>query len=153
MRKQRIPFLFLVGEGLLLILAAACSSVQPIANQPAPESLNQTSASSPTPLLPRQTSASSPTPLLPTHTTASSATPLPAVSGGFDASAYPEIPRVSLEKAKAGFDTKSAVFVDVRGSASYAVSHIPGALDIPLEDIETRLNELDPDQWIIPYCT
>jgi rhodanese-related sulfurtransferase len=140
MRKQKIPFPFLVAGGLLLILAAACSFTQNFANQPTPVFLTQAIASSSTPLLPTQTSASSPT-------------PLPAVSGRLDTSTYPEIPRVSLEKAKAAFDTKSAVFVDVRGSSAYAISHIPGALDIPLEDIETRLNELDPNQWIIPYCT
>ncbi len=140
MRKQRILFSFLSGGGFLLILAAAYSFTQPIANQPTHE-------------FPTQTSASSSTPLLPTQTTASSSTPLPAASGGFDASAYPEIPRVSLENAKAAFDTKSAVFVDVRGSSTYAVSHIPGALDLPLEDIENHLNELDPDRWIITYCT
>jgi rhodanese-related sulfurtransferase len=33
------------------------------------------------------------------------------------------------------------------------MSHIPGSLSIPLAEIETRLSELDPNQWIITYCT
>ncbi|HEY5902067.1 MAG TPA: rhodanese-like domain-containing protein [Anaerolineales bacterium] len=64
-----------------------------------------------------------------------------------------EVPRLSLEEAKAAFDGKTAVFVDVRGAGSYAASHIPGALSIPLNELEGRLGELDPSQWIITYCT
>jgi hypothetical protein len=64
-----------------------------------------------------------------------------------------EIPRVSLEDAKAAFDSGGAVFVDVRAQASWQESHIARALSIPVNEIETRLDELSPDQWIITYCT
>ena len=63
------------------------------------------------------------------------------------------IPRVSLENAKAALDAGTAVFVDVRGTVTYALGHVPGASSIPLAEVERRLNELNPDQWIIPYCT
>jgi 3-mercaptopyruvate sulfurtransferase SseA len=66
---------------------------------------------------------------------------------------YFEVPRVTLEEAKSAFDSNSAVFVDTRSEASYVDSHIPGALSIPLDEIESHINELDPDQWIITYCT
>jgi hypothetical protein len=66
---------------------------------------------------------------------------------------YPEVLRVSPQDAKAALDLGSATFVDVRGDAVYAIGHIPGALSIPLADIETRLTELDQDKWIITYCT
>ncbi|MBI5840627.1 MAG: rhodanese-like domain-containing protein [Chloroflexi bacterium] len=66
---------------------------------------------------------------------------------------YYEVERVSLEEAKAAFDSGAAIFVDARSAASYAESHIPGALSIPVAELESRLNELDPDQWIITYCT
>jgi hypothetical protein len=65
----------------------------------------------------------------------------------------PEIERVSLADAKAAFDSGSAVFLDVRAADVYAASHVAGAQSIPWSEIETRLNELDPNQWIIPYCT
>lgn len=65
----------------------------------------------------------------------------------------PEIPRVNLAESKAAFDNGTAIFVDVRTASFYATSHIPGALSIPLADIEGRINELDPNQWIITYCT
>ena len=64
-----------------------------------------------------------------------------------------EVPRVSLEDAKAAFDNGSAVFVDARSAASYEESHIPGALSIPASEIQSRLGELDPTKWIITYCT
>jgi hypothetical protein len=65
----------------------------------------------------------------------------------------PEIARVSLANAKTALDDKQALFVDVRDSGSYASAHIAGAINIPLADLESRLNELPRDQWIITYCT
>lgn len=64
-----------------------------------------------------------------------------------------DAPRISLEETKAAFDSRAAVFVDVRSEAAYAESHIPGALSIPLAELESRLDELNPNQWIITYCT
>jgi hypothetical protein len=66
---------------------------------------------------------------------------------------YPEIQRVSLDDAKSALDTGTAVFVDVRDANSYAESRVPGALSIPLADLEDRLGELDIADWIITYCT
>ncbi len=66
---------------------------------------------------------------------------------------FPEISRVSLADSKAALDSGKAVFVDVRDASAFAESHIPGALSIPLAELETRLNELDPSQWIVTYCT
>jgi hypothetical protein len=63
------------------------------------------------------------------------------------------IPRVSVGDAKAALDLNQAVFVDTRGKVFYDEKHIPGALSIPLEELPTRLNELDPKDWIILYCT
>ena len=62
-----------------------------------------------------------------------------------------QVERVSLDDAKAAFDSGSAVFLDVRASSSYEASHIPGAVSIPLNDLPTRMGELAPDSWIIPY--
>lgn len=64
-----------------------------------------------------------------------------------------EVQRATLEESKAALDNNAAVFLDVRGVSAYATSHIPGALSIPLAELETRIAELDPDQWIITYCT
>jgi hypothetical protein len=64
-----------------------------------------------------------------------------------------EIARVSLVDAKDALEAGAAVFVDVRDPGSYAAGHIPGALSMPLDELEQRLGELDPQAWIITYCT
>ncbi len=61
--------------------------------------------------------------------------------------------RITLAQAKAAFDNNEAVFLDVRDSGSFAAGHIPGSVNIPLALLENRANELDPNQWIITYCT
>ena len=66
---------------------------------------------------------------------------------------YPEVQRVSLNDARQALDENQAVFLDVRSSDAYAAGHIPGAINIPLDELETRLAELDPNEWIITYCT
>ena len=53
----------------------------------------------------------------------------------------------------AAHDAGTAVFVDVRGPGAYAAGRVPGSLLIPLNEFEGRLNELDPQDWIITYCT
>jgi hypothetical protein len=66
-----------------------------------------------------------------------------------------EVPRVPLDIAKAAIDTGEAIVVDVRSAEAYQASHIPGAISIPLQDIEANPTglKLDKDQWIITYCT
>lgn len=66
---------------------------------------------------------------------------------------FPEVERVSLADSKAAFDGGEAVFLDVRDPDSYAASHIPGAINIPVSQLESRAAELDPNEWIITYCT
>jgi hypothetical protein len=61
--------------------------------------------------------------------------------------------RVNLPDAKQAYDSGSAVFLDVRDESSFKSEHIPGALSIPLNDLPARESELDPNAWIIPYCT
>ena len=74
-------------------------------------------------------------------------------SGGHEEESYPEIERVSLEDAKAALDAGTAIFVDVRGDQAYAAAHVAGSVSLPLTEIESRIDDLDPNQWIITYCT
>jgi 3-mercaptopyruvate sulfurtransferase SseA len=66
-----------------------------------------------------------------------------------------EVPRVSLEDARAALESGEAIVVDVRSAEAYAASHVPGAIHIDLDEIETNPAGLDlaKDQWIITYCT
>jgi 3-mercaptopyruvate sulfurtransferase SseA len=77
-------------------------------------------------------------------------TPQPLVS---EEESFPEVPRVSLEDALSANNTGSAVFIDVRDSSAYEAAHVPGSLSFPLSQLESRVKELDPNDWIITYCT
>ena len=66
-----------------------------------------------------------------------------------------DVPRVSVEEAKAALDQDLAVIVDVRPPNNFESSHIAGAISVPLGTIERDLASvpLNKDQWIITYCT
>jgi rhodanese-related sulfurtransferase/predicted transcriptional regulator len=53
-----------------------------------------------------------------------------------------------LDSARDGLVT----VLDVRPADEFAAGHVPGALNIPLHELELRLAELDPDQEIVAYC-
>jgi ArsR family transcriptional regulator len=42
--------------------------------------------------------------------------------------------------------------LDVRPGDEFALGHLPGALNIPLRELEARLSEINPKQEIIAYC-
>ena len=77
---------------------------------------------------------------------------LPADVPGAEES-FPKVSRVDLAQAKSAYDSGTAVFVDVRDQVYFNNGHIPGAVSIPLSDIQDRLDELNPSDWIILYCT
>lgn len=66
---------------------------------------------------------------------------------------YAEIERVSLADTKSAMEAETAVIVDVRAAEAYRAAHIAGAVNIPLNELESRLGELNKDEWIITYCT
>jgi rhodanese-related sulfurtransferase len=46
-----------------------------------------------------------------------------------------------------------ARLVDVRTPAEFAAGHIPGAVNIPVQELERRMRELEPkDRPIVLYC-
>jgi rhodanese-related sulfurtransferase/DNA-binding transcriptional ArsR family regulator len=53
-----------------------------------------------------------------------------------------------LERARDGL----VMVLDVRPPEEYAAGHLPGAINIPLEELEKHLDELDPSQEIVAYC-
>ncbi|RPJ27557.1 MAG: rhodanese-like domain-containing protein [Chloroflexi bacterium] len=66
-----------------------------------------------------------------------------------------EVPRVTVQEAKAALERGAAIIVDVRSAEAFDVSHIAGAINIQLGEIETDPTglKLAKDQWIITYCT
>jgi rhodanese-related sulfurtransferase/DNA-binding HxlR family transcriptional regulator len=42
--------------------------------------------------------------------------------------------------------------LDVRPPVEYAAGHLPGAINIPLKELERQFDALDPSQEIVAYC-
>ncbi|MFV2001632.1 MAG: ArsR/SmtB family transcription factor [Paracoccaceae bacterium] len=53
-----------------------------------------------------------------------------------------------LERSQAGLVT----VLDVRPAEEFQAGHIPGAVNLPLSDLEKHLQDLPKDQEIIAYC-
>jgi rhodanese-related sulfurtransferase/DNA-binding transcriptional ArsR family regulator len=53
-----------------------------------------------------------------------------------------------LERTRQGLVT----VLDVRPADEFAASHLPGAVNIPMSELEERLAELDPEHEIVAYC-
>jgi hypothetical protein len=64
-----------------------------------------------------------------------------------------EIPRVTAQEAYEAVMNGEAVLVDTRAEAVYQSGHAAGAASIPIDQVEARLDELDPGTWYITYCT
>ena len=64
-----------------------------------------------------------------------------------------DIPRVSIQEAYQAMLNGEAVLVDTRSEAAFAVQHTAGAINLPVDQLESLLGELDPDIWYLTYCT
>ena len=53
-----------------------------------------------------------------------------------------------LRRVRAG----EVTLIDVRPASEYRAGHIPGALSVPLSELETRLKALPKDREIVAYC-
>jgi rhodanese-related sulfurtransferase/DNA-binding transcriptional ArsR family regulator len=53
-----------------------------------------------------------------------------------------------LERVREGLVT----VLDVRPPEEYAAGHVPGAVNVPLNELEQYLKALSPDQEIVAYC-
>jgi len=59
---------------------------------------------------------------------------------------------VTLNELLARLREPDLVILDVRPALEYAQGHIAGARSIPVDELQTRLNELSPKQEIVAYC-
>jgi len=74
--------------------------------------------------------------------------PRPAVFTADDLAAAPRIP---MDEAKARFDAGDALFVDVRSANLFAASHIAGAVNLTLGELQLRHGELPKDRLLVFY--
>lgn len=62
--------------------------------------------------------------------------------------------RVSFEEFKKLYDKGDVLVLDVRGRAAYRAGHIPGAVSLPLDEVEARIPQLKKEKRpIVTYCT
>jgi rhodanese-related sulfurtransferase len=47
---------------------------------------------------------------------------------------------------------EAPLVVDVRDPVEFGVAHVPGAINIPLEELEKRLDEISNDNGVLIYC-
>lgn len=81
---------------------------------------------------------------------------------GAAATGVPDIPdvgrpiQIDISKVKAFFDAKAATIVDARDASDYVAGHIPGAVNLPYDQVVTdaeRLEKFDAKgKPIIVYC-
>jgi rhodanese-related sulfurtransferase len=64
--------------------------------------------------------------------------------------------RVSVKAVKTALERgEQPVFIDTRNSKAWQTSHekLPGALRVPVAEVDRHLNEIPPDRPIVTYCT
>ena len=61
-------------------------------------------------------------------------------------------PQVDVEAVLAAPAAERPFLVDVRTPQEFAAGHIPGAVNIPVDDLRSRLDELPRDRKIAAYC-
>jgi NADPH-dependent 2,4-dienoyl-CoA reductase/sulfur reductase-like enzyme/rhodanese-related sulfurtransferase len=61
-------------------------------------------------------------------------------------------PQVDAESLLADPSDRDVYVLDVRTTSEYAEGHVPGAVNIPVDDLRSRLGELPRDRSIVAYC-
>lgn len=69
--------------------------------------------------------------------------------GGFGSGTDWALTRDELERL---VKSEGVTLLDVRPSEEYETGHMPGAVNIPLEDLHIRLDELPRDRPVVAYC-
>jgi hypothetical protein len=61
-------------------------------------------------------------------------------------------PQVDIDVVLAAPADERPVLLDVRTHSEFAAGHIPGAVNIPVDDLRSRLSEVPRDRQIAAYC-
>ncbi|MDU2064171.1 MAG: CoA-disulfide reductase [Sporomusaceae bacterium] len=52
----------------------------------------------------------------------------------------------------ANYDLENVTILDVRTELEFENGHLPGSINIPVDSLRTRMNELDKNKLILEYC-
>lgn len=59
---------------------------------------------------------------------------------------------VSVDEALRLWQNKEAILIDIRTPAEYRAGHIPGVVNIPLDELERRIGEIPRDKKVVLIC-
>ncbi len=85
--------------------------------------------------------------------TSSASTPAELGQRSDEEKAKAALDRVTPDQLKQMVDAGNVTIIDVRDAESFGVSHIAGALHIPLSRIEGEIGYLPKGKPIVAYCT
>jgi len=69
------------------------------------------------------------------------------------AQAMRNVPRISIDEVKALMAKKQVVLVDVRDPQSFAEGHMPGAINVPFDQIPEHVEAWKKEKrLIVTYC-
>lgn len=64
------------------------------------------------------------------------------------------VPRIKPQDLRSRLSKgEEIIVVDARVASAYALSHIEGAISMPLPEVSQRMSELPEDATIVFYCT
>ena len=63
-----------------------------------------------------------------------------------------ELEPLSREELMARVEQGLVTVIDVRPEAEFVAGHLPGAINIPPDELEKRLKMLDTEQEVVAYC-
>jgi rhodanese-related sulfurtransferase/DNA-binding HxlR family transcriptional regulator len=63
-----------------------------------------------------------------------------------------ELDTITRDELRDRLRRGDVVVIDVRPEAEYAAGHLPGAISIPPDQLESRLDELPADRDVVAYC-
>ena len=64
----------------------------------------------------------------------------------------PEVPEIDVHEARRRADSGAGVIVDVREPEELAQAAVPGAVHIPLGQLNSRFGELPTDKQLLLFC-
>jgi rhodanese-related sulfurtransferase/DNA-binding transcriptional ArsR family regulator len=63
-----------------------------------------------------------------------------------------EFEPISAKELQERLRRGDVTLLDVRPAVEYGAGHLAGAISMPVDEVERRLNELPPDKTIVAYC-
>jgi predicted small secreted protein len=61
--------------------------------------------------------------------------------------------RITTVELRDALEKGTAIVIDTRPLESYKQSHIKGSISVPVDQVQSRINELPRDKMIVAYCS